>query len=52
MGARPIDIFPIAGIFKFYHWKEMCDFEQETGLGLDENIKENYLGITLQSNWS
>lgn len=52
MGARPIDIFPIAGIFKFYHWKEMYDFEQETGLGLEENVKENYLGITLQSNWS
>jgi hypothetical protein len=30
----------------------MYDFEQGNGLGLEENIKENYLGITLQSNWA
>jgi len=52
MAAKPIDIYPTAGIFKFYHWKEMYDFEQGNGLGLEENIKENYLGITLQSNWA
>ena len=52
MAVKPIDIYPTAGVFKFYHWKEMYDFEQGNGLGLEENIKENYLGITLQSNWA
>lgn len=52
MAAKPIDILPTSGVFKFYHWKEMYEFEQGNGLGLEENIKENYLGITLQSNWS
>jgi|TARA_B110000305_G_C19425731_1_gene633479 hypothetical protein len=52
LASRIIPIHPTSGLFKFYHWKEMYDFEQETKLGLEENIKENFLGITLQSNWS
>jgi len=52
LASNVIDLYPTSGLFKFYHWREMYDFEQETGLGLEENVKENYLGITLQSNWS
>ena len=52
MAAKPIDLYPTSGLSKFYHWKEMYDFEQENGLGLEVNIKDNYLAITLQSNWS
>lgn len=52
MTTKPIDIYPTSGIFKFYHWKEMYEFEQTNGLGNLDNLSENYLGITLQSNWS
>jgi hypothetical protein len=52
LASRIIPIYPTSGLFKFYHWEEMFKFEQETGLGAHDNVKENYLGITLQSNWS
>ena len=52
MAAKPINIYPVSGFFKFYHWKEMYDFEKQTGLGEIENLKENYLGIVMQSNWT
>ena len=50
--SKKIDIIPINPIFKFYHWKEMYDFESKNGLYDIEKLKENYLGIVMQSNWS
>lgn len=52
LAARPIELHPISGVFKFYHWKEMYEFEQKTELGKLENIEANFLGVTLQSNWA
>lgn len=52
LATKCIDIVPTGPFFKVYHWKEMWDFEQGTGLELEENIKENYLGIIMQSNWT
>ena len=52
LAAKPIDIIPCGPFFKVYHWKEMWDFENGTGLELEENIKQNYLGVIKQSNWS
>jgi len=52
LAARPIELHPISGVFKFYHWKEMYEFEEKTGLGKLENLKPNFLGVTLQSNWA
>jgi len=52
LAAKPIELYPISGAFKFYHWKEMYEFEQQTGLDKVENIEPNFLGITLQSNWA
>ena len=52
LATKCIDIIPCGSFFKVYHWKEMWEFEQGTGLELLENIKENYLGIIMQSNWS
>jgi hypothetical protein len=52
LATKCIDIVPTGPFFKVYHWKEMWDFEKGTGLELEENIKENYLGIIMQSNWT
>jgi len=52
LATKCIDIVPCGPFFKVYHWKEMYEFEQGTGLEDIENIKENYLGIIMQSNWS
>jgi hypothetical protein len=52
ISAKPIEIYPTSGLFKVYHWKEMYEFEKITGLANLENLKENYLGIVLQANWS
>lgn len=52
LATKCIDIVPTGPFFKVYHWKELWDFEQGTGLELEDNIKENYLGIIMQSNWS
>jgi len=52
LAAKPIDIIPCGPFFKVYHWKEMWNFENGTGLELEENIKQNYLGVIKQSNWS
>lgn len=51
LATKCIDIVPCGPFFKVYHWKEMWDFERGTGLELEENIKENYLGVIMQSNW-
>jgi len=52
LAGRAIDIVPCGPFFKTYHWKEMWDFEEGTGLELKDNIKKSYLGIIKQSNWS
>ncbi len=39
-------------IIKCYHWKELYDFEKGLGWIDEEKIKQTYLGIILQSNWS
>ena len=52
LATKCIDIIPTGPFFKVYHWKEQYDFEKGTGLDLIENIRHNYLGIILQSNWS
>ena len=49
MATKAIDIVPSGPFFKTYHWKEMVDFEEGTGLELEENISKNYLGIIMQS---
>lgn len=52
LAAKPIDIIPCGPFFKVYHWKELYDFEQKNGWVDEEKIKDNYLGIILQSNWT
>ena len=43
MKSKTIDIVPSGPLFKTYHWKEMVDFEQGTGLELEENILRTIL---------
>lgn len=52
LATNCIPIIPSGPLFKVYHWKEMHEFEQGTGLEIIENIQKNYLGIIMQSNWS
>lgn len=52
LASKCIDIIPCGPFFKVYHWQELWEFEKGTGLELKENIKENYLGIIMQSNWT
>ena len=48
----PKPMIPIGPFFKFYHWREMYEYESKTGMYDIEILKENYLGIVMQSNWS
>jgi hypothetical protein len=52
LATRVMDMIPIGPFFKFYHWKEMYEYESKTGMYDIEKLKENYLGIVMQSNWS
>ena len=45
LNTKIIEIIPTGPLFKVYHWKEMVDFEQKTGLFNEEKLKESYLGI-------
>lgn len=51
LAAKPIDIIPCGPLFKCYHWKELYEFETKIGWVDTEKIKDNYLGVILQSNW-
>ena len=52
LAGKSIDIVPCGPLFKVYHWKELHDFEKGLGWIDEEKIKQTYLGIILQSNWS
>ncbi len=48
--TRLIDILPVEGFFKVYHYKEQ--FEMEKANFDIERLKINYMGIIMQSNWN
>lgn len=48
--TRLIDIWPVEGFFKVYHYKEQ--FELESPYFDIERLKKNYMGIIKQSNWN
>ncbi|WP_165042976.1 DUF6492 family protein [Dysgonomonas sp. ZJ709] len=48
--TRLIDIFPIEGLFKVYHFKKQFDLEKKY-YDIDR-LKKNYMGIIFQSNWA
>lgn len=50
--TKCIDIVPAGPFFKVFHWQEQYELETKIGLVDMEKIKENYIGIVLQSNWS
>jgi hypothetical protein len=48
--TRIIDIIPVEGFFKVYHYKEQFKFEKKH---YDiERLRKNYMGIIKQSNWN
>ena len=49
LNTQLFEVIPSGPLFKVYHWKEMVDFEQKTGLFNEEKLKESYLGIIYQS---
>tara|TARA_R110002020_G_scaffold113353_1_gene260731 strand:+ start:37 stop:888 length:852 start_codon:yes stop_codon:yes gene_type:complete len=49
LNTQLFEIIPTGPLFKVYHWKEMVDFEQKTGLFNEEKLAESYLGIIYQS---
>ena len=51
LATKVIDIVPCGPLFKCYHWKEMYDFELKNDMVHMDKIKQNYLGVVLQSNW-
>ncbi len=48
--TRLIDILPVEGFFKVYHYQEQ--FELEKQWHDVERLSKNYLGIIMQSNWN
>lgn len=48
--TRLIDIIPVEGFFKVYHYQEQ--FEKEKKYFSLEKLKKNYLGIIFQGNWN
>jgi len=48
--TRLIDIWPVEGFFKVYHYREQ--FELESPYFDIERLKKNYMGIIKQSNWN
>ena len=51
MGTKAMPIIPSGPLFKVYHWKELYDFELKNNMVEYDKIKDNYLGVVLQSNW-
>tara|TARA_R110002167_G_scaffold41144_1_gene125810 strand:- start:161 stop:976 length:816 start_codon:yes stop_codon:yes gene_type:complete len=49
LNTQLFEIIPSGPLFKVYHWKEMVEFEQKTGLFDEEKLAESYLGIIYQS---
>ena len=49
LNTKLFEIIPTGPLFKVYHWKEMVEFEQKTGLFNEEKLAESYLGIIYQS---
>tara|TARA_R100001463_G_scaffold18599_1_gene46447 strand:- start:194 stop:1045 length:852 start_codon:yes stop_codon:yes gene_type:complete len=49
LNTQLFEIVPTGPLFKVYHWKEMVEFEQKTGLFNEEKLAESYLGIIYQS---
>lgn len=45
------DIIPIGPLFKVYHWKDQWEWEIENGMYDVDKLRENYMGVILQSNW-
>lgn len=48
--TKLIDILPIEGFFKVYHYK--AQFEIEKQFYDIERLRKNYMGIIMQSNWN
>ncbi len=48
--TKLIDILPIEGFFKVYHYKKQFDLEKK--FYKIKKIKKNYLGVIFQSNWA
>lgn len=49
LNTKLFEVIPTGPLFKVYHWKEMVEFEQKTGLFNEEKLAESYLGIIYQS---
>lgn len=48
--SREIPLFPKEPLFKVFHYKKQYEDFVKDGHTID-SIKENYLGIVMQSNW-
>lgn len=48
---RKIDLHPIEPIFRVYHYNWQYFHLKQSG-ETEENLRENYLGLLLQSNWN
>lgn len=49
--SKKIPIIPINPLFKFYHWKELFEWDEQSGI-TEDHLKQNYIGYVKQSNWS
>lgn len=47
--TKLIDIYPIEGFFKVYHYEKQYNLEKK--FHSIEKLKKNYLGLIFQSNW-
>ncbi len=47
--TRLIDIYPIEGLFKVYHYEKQYNLEKK--FYDTEKLKKNYYGVIFQSNW-
>lgn len=47
--SKLIDIYPVEGFFKVYHYEEQYALEKK--FHNIEKLKKNYLGVIFQSNW-
>jgi hypothetical protein len=51
LAFNSIPIYPRSPLFKFYHYQDQYSDSIKVGHTV-ESLKENYLGIVMQSNWS
>jgi hypothetical protein len=51
LASKCMDIIPIEPIFKFFHYKQQYVHYKNNGY-TEENFKQNYLGVVMQSNWN